>query len=157
MLQESISICFYKEKYQSSLVNLIHKTIQKSYPHCYSKEVIDFFLKYHSEKALKQKAAESVLLLAKINSEVVGCVYLFKDEIGGLYVDPDYQRYGIGSLLLGHILDIAGKSQLKKVWLDATPVSKDLYMEKGFKLIEKKVMYVKNNAPLEYYYMTKDL
>lgn len=157
MLISDIFLCSYHEKYFYSLTDLIHNTIKKCYPQCYSEEVVDFFLGYHSKKELRQKTSKGFFVLAIFNKNVVGCGYLLNDEIGGLYVHPEHQSVGIGSLILDQLIKMAKENKLKAIWLDATPISKNIYLNRGFNLIEKKVMYVGNNAPLEYFYMVKDL
>jgi GNAT superfamily N-acetyltransferase len=153
----SLEIKEFKKSDLSRLTCLIHETILQCYPSCYPPEVVEFFIDYHRESEILRKAEEGTVLLAFLQEKLVGCGYLLNDEVGGIYIHPDYQKQGFGKELLNQLLAKAKELALKNVWLDSTPIAKKMYLDAGFVIQEEKVMYVENNAPLEYSYMTKKL
>ncbi len=84
------------------------------------------------------------LLLAKQDSQIIGCVALRKIdsktcEMKRLYVRPHFRGKGIGRVLSQKIIDEARRIGYKKMRLDTIPTMKRanaLYRSFGFKKIE---------------------
>ena len=53
-------------------------------------------------------------------------------KIGDFFIDPDWQRQGIGQLLWDKILTLAKGNQLIKLYLDADPFAVPFYKAMGF-------------------------
>lgn len=138
-----------------ALKELIHFTVKKCYPACYVSEVIDFYLDYHSEKELLRKSEEGCILVATLDNKLVASGYLLGEELGGVYVHPEYQGQGVASHMMEALLALAVEKNLSSVWLESTPLALELYKKFGFVVEEERVMYVENNAPLPYYHMVK--
>ena len=77
-------------------------------------------------------------------------------EMGGVYVHPGYQRKGYGTIVINNLLDIALEQKLPKIWLDATPFARPLYLKLGFIVINPCVMFIEGK-PLNYFKMEKFL
>jgi ribosomal protein S18 acetylase RimI-like enzyme len=147
----------FSEKNIQELTSLIQLTIKKCYPECYSPRVIDFFIEYHNPKELLRKATEGSMLLAFNNNKLVASGYLVENELGGLYVHPDYQNQGIGRQMVQQLINQAYCNKLDSVWLTSTPLAVKLYEQEGFKTIEEKEMVLEGGESLAYYYMRKGL
>ena len=91
------------------LSRLVSLTIKKCYPVCYSDEVVQFFLKYHSKEEIVRKSNLGLLLVGHLNSQMVATGYLLNNEIGGLYVLPEYQKKGFGKTMLNRLIVEAKK------------------------------------------------
>ncbi len=52
--------------------------------------------------------------------------------IGNVAVRPEFQRRGLGKLLMRHALDWQRSVGVRSVWLDATPAGRPLYRQLGF-------------------------
>ncbi|MCA9118738.1 MAG: GNAT family N-acetyltransferase [Planctomycetaceae bacterium] len=59
------------------------------------------------------------------------------------YVHPDYNRMGIGSALLRHVLQIAAGRELPKLFVEASHVAKGLYLKHGFDVIRSNNVLVR--------------
>jgi N-acetylglutamate synthase-like GNAT family acetyltransferase len=140
------------------LKEIIHCTILKCYPEIYPSEVVEFFLEYHSLAEITSKVKnETVLLLCK-GDKVFGTGYLNKNELGGVYIHPNYQGKAYGRIVVSELLKIAKTKNLDYVWLDSTPTAYNFYLNLGFELLEQKTDYVgKSSAALNYYEMHKKL
>ena len=140
------------------LVRHIHNTIKQCYPAIYSSEVVQFFLEYHNGKVVLDKVNNETVMVLFDHGKLVGTGYLNKDEIGGVYIDPQYQRKGYGSKIVKKLLNIAKTKNIETVWLDATPIAYKFYLILGFRLIEEKTDFVGEKfSPLLYYKMQKEL
>lgn len=147
-----VDIGVYQKQDETDVVALIHYTIISCYPKIYEPEIVQFFLQYHNTKTLQKKAKKGTFLILKINNKPVACGYLFKREIGGVYVHPEFQKKGYGKKLVSHLIELARKKSYDHIWLDAAPLAYDFYLGFGFKLTEKRTDY-EEGKPLEYYRM----
>jgi len=90
----------------------------------------------------QQKLIEDVYLekaetwVAVINGEPVGFIGLLDCFIGGLFVDPSAQGYGIGRRLLDHALALKGKLSLE-VYADNKGACR-FYQRLGFQEISRR-------------------
>ena len=55
-------------------------------------------------------------------------------EIRMIYVDPDFQKLGFGSIMIKKIKALAKKRGYKKVFVHALPPARGFYKKLGFKL-----------------------
>jgi GNAT superfamily N-acetyltransferase len=84
--------------------------------------------------------------VALVSDHVVGAVSLkpsdidirpdFSPWLGGLYVDPEYRRRGIGSLLIEKVIQEAEELGFSELYL-WTPSAESLYAKHGWRPIEE--------------------
>jgi GNAT superfamily N-acetyltransferase len=134
--------------------DLITLTIKKSYPKIYPTEVVNYFLEYHSKSEILCRAKSGKLFIVKIDQLIIGTGFLDGEELGGVYVHPDFQRLGYGIKIVEHLLAIARENKIKKVHLDSTPIAKPMYEKLGFQLISPAVQMI-GKVPLDYFIMEK--
>lgn len=75
--------------------------------------------------ALRASAHEPVAATSAIAAGPVGV-------IGNVAVRPEFQRRGLGRLLMTHALTWQRQQGVRSVWLDATPAGRPLYRHLGF-------------------------
>jgi len=139
-----------------SIQRLIHTTVKTCYPAIYPPEVIEFFIQHHSLEEISRRAISGVVLVLVSEGFILATGFLADGELGGVYVHPDYQRQGLGTLIVKRLLEIACREKLNSIWLDATPIAKPMYDKLGFELISNMVQYV-GDVPLHYFKMEKIL
>lgn len=71
------------------------------------------------------------------NGRVVGFVSVVGAEVGGLFVDPDYQSMGIGRSLLDHVL--FSRSSLELDVFEANTIGRRFYDTYGFEVVGRSV------------------
>ncbi len=64
------------------------------------------------------------------SGRVVGFISMVGDEVGGLFVHPEYQRQGIGGLLMDHAF--TGRDTLELGVLEANTLGRAFYAAYGF-------------------------
>jgi GNAT superfamily N-acetyltransferase len=139
-----------------SVKKLIHITIKASYPSIYPQEVINFFLTHHSAEEIKRRADYGIVLVLEEENEIKATGFYMEEEMGGVYVHPNCQKQGYGSMILEKLLDEAKKQKCRYIHLDATPLAKPLYLKFGFDLVGPAVQWV-GKIPLHYFKMEKYL
>lgn len=150
------SITEIKEFEIPAIRDLIHTTISLCYPSIYPAEVVEFFLSYHSLEDIDLRRRKGKVILLREDQEIRGTGFLIDNEMGGVYIHPDYQRRGYGKAIVLYLLEHAMSLKLDRIWLDATPLAKPLYDKLNFTLISPMVQMVEK-VPLEYFKMEKIL
>lgn len=143
---------FFNENDINELVAHIHHSIKDCYPKIYDLEVVDFFIDYHSKDNLRNKTHQGKFILGLYGRKIIACGYLLKNEIGGVYVRPEFQQQGTGRKIVLKLLAIAKEQKKSSVWLDATPLAYEFYLSLGFTLVEKLTDIVQGKT-LDYYKM----
>lgn len=122
-------------------------------------DFLDQFRHEKQKEKYKQRVAdpEYMLLVAENNGDIVGMIgardnqgqsLSYRKEIRALYVDPDFQKRGIGSLLLGRMFLELKKSQAcnAMLWcIKANAAACSFYEKHDGKRIETNI-----NPPEEY-------
>lgn len=72
-----------------------------------------------------------------IEGKVVGTGSLDGDEIKALFVDPSYQRRGVGQAMMEELEEYARTMGLKKVMLKSSITAYDFYKKLDYRLVEK--------------------
>jgi GNAT superfamily N-acetyltransferase len=135
---------------------LIHITIKASYPSIFPQEVVKFFLEYHSVGEIKRRADNGIVLVIEEDKQLRATGFFMEEEMGGVYVHPDFQKHGFGSLIVEKLLEAAQERKCRYFHLDATPLAKPLYLKMGFDLIGPATQWV-GDIPLHYFKMEKFL
>ena len=72
------------------------------------------------------------------NNIIVGFIEFDADgHIDCLYTHPEYNRKGIGSKLLTHVLEIAVNRKVKRVYTEASHLAKGLFLKFGFTVVKE--------------------
>lgn len=147
-----LEISRFKPGDLSELQKLIHTTIKKCYPVVYAPEIIDFFLNYHSKEEILTRSEKAVIMLLRIDNKMIATGFLHENEIGGVYVLPEYQGLGYGRKIVESLLEIAKENELEDIHLDSTPIARAMYEKLGFHITENAVQMV-GHVPLPYFKM----
>ncbi len=119
------------------------ETIKAIYPHYYPKGAVEFFLNHHNDKnIISDIECGRVFLCVDTNENAVGTVTLNENEIGRLFVLPEYQGHGYGRELLD-FSEKAVSEEYDSIVLHASLPAKNIYLKRGFKIAESHVI----NAP----------
>lgn len=115
-------------------------TINAIYPHYYPKGAVEFFLNHHNdENILSDIESGNVYLCIDEEGDAVGTVTLNENEIGRLFVLPEYQGNGYGRELLG-FSEKAVMEEHNSIVLHASLPAKNIYLKRGFKITESHVL-----------------
>ena len=112
--------------------DITYTTINQVYPRYYPKGAVDFFLAHHSSKNIEDDiAAGKVFILLDDSETAVGTVTVDGNDIGRLFVLPEYQGRGFGSFLLSFAEETVG-DEYGDIILDSSLPAKAIYMKKGY-------------------------
>ena len=72
------------------------------------------------------------------SGEIIGFISMAKNEIGGLFVDPNQQAKGIGTMLVNHMNQY--HKTLEVEVFENNKIGKPFYEKNGFKMIKEYLM-----------------
>ncbi|WP_373218712.1 GNAT family N-acetyltransferase [Ruminococcus sp. 5_1_39BFAA] len=98
---------------------IVKETIQKIYPHYYPSGAVQFFLDLHSEARIEEGMSYEEIYLAMVQGNIIGTGSIRKNEICRLFILPEYQGKGCGSILMD-LLEARIFENYPKVHVDAS-------------------------------------
>ncbi len=151
------SIRLFREEDLMALKSMIHRVIATCYPGHYGTEAVRFFLRYHSEHAIRKDAREGCAVVLDRAGRTIGTGTLVGDEIKRVFVDPVAQRQGIGRRIMRFLEEKARESGITMVRLDASLPAKAFYDKLGYVTVEKTCLPLENGQRLDYFKMQRSL
>ena len=136
---------------------LIHRTIDACYGRVYPPRAIQFFKDYHSEEKILGRSRRGVLLVVERDGNLIATGGLAGGEISGVFVDPEFQRGGIGATLMRALEGKAAEKGLAGVELDVSLTSRGFYERLGYEILEERSIDVGEGQRLDYWRARKRL
>lgn len=130
------------------------ETITSIYPKYYPKGAVDFFLSHHSDENIKNDIASGIVYILIDEGKTVGTVTINKNDIGRLFVLPEYQKKGYGKALMDFSEKIIS-AKYNEICLSASLPAKQIYLKRGYKESEYNIIHTDNGDYLCYDYMKK--
>lgn len=132
-----------------------HSAINAVYPHYYPVGAVEFFLAHHcDENILKDIDKGRVYLLRDDKGCNVGTVTVADNEMTRLFVLPEYQGKGLGSILIGFAEQRIAEDH-DMIMLDASLPAKAIYIKKGYSFVSYHSIDCSNGDKLCYDEMIK--
>jgi GNAT superfamily N-acetyltransferase len=136
--------------------HITQHTIRTIYPHYYPTEVVDFFLNYHNEKNIMKDLKREAVFLLSTEGRWVGTGSYDGRCIGRVYVLPEYQGKGYGTVIMDALEDKIAEDNTS-CFIEAAMPSYEFYLKRGYKPTRYFQYEVENNRKLYYYEMDKSL
>ena len=158
MKQEQISkplIVQAKADIALKIYELIQRTIKEIYTKYYVEEAVDFFLTLHNEESILKDISEGKVYAAVVGDDVIGTGTLNGDHVNRVFVLPEFQGQGIGSLLMDHLEGEIIKDH-GAVWLDSSLPAGKFWNGRGYAVKKYAECELENNKVLAYAIMCRD-
>lgn len=152
-----IRIRRFRKRDLPAVKELIDNTIDICYPADYPKEAVQYFKRYHCDDNISKGAAKGWTIVLEKNNRLIGTGTIIDNHIMRVFVNPKFQKHGLGKLIMDKLEEKATSSGINKVKLDASLPSKTFYDTLGYKTREKTYVKVDNGKKLHYYKMDKVL
>lgn len=136
-----------KEDYQD-VIYVIHKAVKISNGSDYPKKIIDHQINVHyTLEWLQTKSQEKFIVVAALpaklpergndESRIVGVCSLKGNTMTTLFIDPDFQKLGIGTLLVETIERRCKDDGNKEISLESSHTARNFYLKLGYKIIKE--------------------
>jgi N-acetylglutamate synthase-like GNAT family acetyltransferase len=155
--RKDIRIRRFRKRDLPAVKELIDNTIDICYPADYPNEAVKFFKEYHCDENIIKGAATGWAIVLEKNNRIIGTGTIIDNHIMRVFVNPKFQKRGLGKLIMHKLEDKAISSGVNKVKLDASLPSKKFYDALGYKTREKTYVKLENGKKLHYYKMDKVL
>jgi GNAT superfamily N-acetyltransferase len=147
----------FRRRDLAAVRELIYNTIDVCYSADYPKEAIKFFKEYHCDENILKGAADGWAIVLEKDNRIIATGTIVDDHIMRVFVNPKFQKRGLGKLIMRKLEDKAISSGVNKVKLDASLPSKKFYDSLGYATSEATYLDVENDKKLHYYKMNKRL
>jgi len=150
-------IRLFKKSDLVKLNQMIHKTIDYSYPTVYPDRAVLFFKNYHSENNILERYKNGKVLVYEINDNVVATGSIVGNEISGVFVEPESQGHGLGRKVMFELETLAQKMDISEVTLSVSLPSKRFYENLNYKIIKESQIDVGEGQLLRYWIAMKNI
>lgn len=100
---------------------------------------------------------DGVVLVVVSETEIIATGAIVGAEISGVFVDPDFQRDGIGKRLMSELETIAKNNGDNTIELDISLPSKKFYLQLQYEISGFHQIEVRHNETLDYWKATKSI
>jgi GNAT superfamily N-acetyltransferase len=140
------------------LKEMIDHTVEDCYETAYNREAVAYFKDYHNKENILKDCSEGLTLVCCLGKgKIVGTASLCSQSIKRLYVLPEFQNKGFGTLLLRTLEENALQRGIQRVDLYSTLPAKGFYLLLGYKILHICLETVTNNKKLKFFKMERDL
>ena len=112
--------------------SIVQTTISAVYPRYYPPGVVAYFSSYHSEASIAESLERDYVLLAIHEGHHAGTGTLCGNDIGRVFVLPEYQGRGIGSAIMDALEAEAQRQGHEAVTLCSSLPGYALYEKRGY-------------------------
>jgi len=154
---KDIEIRRFNKKDLPAVYRMIQDTIAVCYSGFYPPEAIEFFKDYHNKENIIKDAAAGYTIVAECNGEIVGTGTLLDTNIRRVYINPLYQRQGIGKTITQRLEKKAFTMGLSNLDLEGSLNSRVFWESQGFTIQEEAFLSVRNGKKLIYFTMGKEI
>ena len=115
--------------------SITQDTINGIYPKYYPAGAVQFFLQHHSDDNIRDDIENGrTFLYVDDERNRIGTVSVKENDIGRLFVLPEYQGHGYGGELLAFAEDIISRTY-DEIILDSSLAAKSIYLNRGYREI----------------------
>lgn len=154
----TITFIYYKNAYQNQLAQLYYNAVTELALPFYNSAQIDMWANYPMQNSAafsKLLLQGNVLIAIDGNNKAVGFGQLHPNNyLSLLYISPQHSRQGIGTAIYEQLEEIAINSHQSMISVTASKLSKPLFEQLGFELIDTEIA-LRNNIEFERYNMVK--
>lgn len=140
-----------------AVYELVCETINTNYAAVYPPRVIDFFHQYHEREVVASDAASGHTLVVHADEALVATGTRVNTTVRRVFVRGDWQRRGIGQLIMSELEAKARAEGVSRLDLSASLPAKDFYLRLGYEVVSEEDYEVAPGQHLEYYEMAKSL
>ena len=134
--------------------NFVQNTIQEVYPRYYPDEVVRFFMQQQCWENLERDMEEDRIYMLLDGEHVIGVGSFEGNHITRIFVRTDYQRHGVGSLIMQRLEDRISR-EYESVHLESTMPAVIMFEKRGYRIVRHEKWTVRNGAVLVYPVMEK--
>ena len=135
---------------------LVQSTIRAVYPRCYPMEAVEFFCRHHSLERIAEDVEGGGVGVLMHNGQLVGTGACRAEHIARVYVLPQAQGRGYGSLIMERMEQEIAQTYAAAE-LDASLPALRFYAHRGYAVVRRETIALESGKMLAYEVMRKRL
>jgi GNAT superfamily N-acetyltransferase len=155
--KKQISVREFRLADLDGVKKLINKTIDVCYNGFYLEEVMNYFDMYNWDGNILKAARDGYIVVVETQGKIVGTGSVIGNVILRVFVDPGYQKQGLGRIIMNELESRAETNGVNILQLRALANARKFYESLGYSTVDKGLVEVDNGRHLEYYQMEKKL
>jgi GNAT superfamily N-acetyltransferase len=156
-MTQTIQIREFREEDLESVYRLVHKVVDICYRDVYPAGALKIYKTFHSRENILRDIHSGYCVVAENCGEIVGTGTLLEDWVRRVYVNPDYQKSGIGGMIYKALEERALEVQMPHLGLSASVIAREFWESQGFIFENEEIIPTPNDEKLTFYKMSKDL
>ncbi|MBN2074855.1 MAG: GNAT family N-acetyltransferase [Dehalococcoidales bacterium] len=155
-MSQNIQIREFNREDLDTVVRLIHDVVDISYRDVYPAGALALYKEFHCRENILNDAENGYCVIAENAGRIVGTGTLLEDGIRRVYIDPIYQKSGIGRRIYRELEKKALTTGLSRLGLGASVIAREFWESVGF-VFEEEVDIPAGDEQLKFYMMSKSL
>lgn len=145
------------EEHQAEEISgLVRDTVRAVYPRYYLPEIVEAFCRLHGPEAVREDVRRGNVYGLWLDGVLIGTGAMEEDHITRVYVLPEFQGRGFGTLIMERLERAAGE-RYGAVRLDASLPACEMYERRGYRTVRHDRWPMEGGAVLVYEIMEKSL
>ena len=155
-MTQNIHIREFNKEDLDRVITLIHHVVETSYKDVYPANALKLYKEFHSRENILNDAENGYCVIAENGGRIIGTGTLLDDGIRRVYIDPSYQKNGIGTGIYRELEKKALQTGLSRLGLGASVIAREFWESVGF-VFEEEVDIPAGDEQLKFYMMSKSL
>ena len=118
------------------LSGLIRHTIRVSNSKDYDQQSIDMLCSIFEPEQVAKRIENEHILLCFSGVNLIGTAGLRRDYLRSLFIEPTYQRQGLGKVLVANIEEIARQNAVPEILVESSVTARQFYETLGYEFVE---------------------
>lgn len=118
------------------LSGLIRRTIRVSNSKDYDQQSIDLLCSIFEPEPVAKRIANEHILLGFVGVDLVGTAGLRRDYLRSMFIEPTYQRQGLGKVLVAEIEEVARQNAISEMMVHSSVTARPFYEALGYEFVE---------------------
>jgi GNAT superfamily N-acetyltransferase len=156
MMMHNIQIREFSREDLDTVISLIHHVVDVSYRDVYPAGALNLYKEFHCRDNILNDAENGYCVIAENDGQIVGTGTLLDDGIRRVYIDPSYQKNGIGKQIYNTLEKKALQTGLSRLGLGSSVIAREFWESVGF-VFEEEVDIPAGDEQLRFYMMSKPL
>ncbi|WP_332881790.1 GNAT family N-acetyltransferase [Methanosarcina horonobensis] len=127
----------------------MYETIDSCCSGVYPCEAIDYFKEYRNTQNILNDILKGHCLILTCGRELIGTGTLLSSNARRIFVNPLYQKMGLGKRIMRGLEEKAIKEKVRIMDLDASLVAYSFYRALGYQTQSEEIIQVKKRAKLK--------
>lgn len=118
------------------LSELIRRTIRVSNSKDYDQKSIDLLCSIFEPKQVAKRIEEELIVLCFAGADLVGVAGLRRGYLRSMFIEPRYQRQGVGKVLVEKIEEMAQQNAISEIMVHSSVTARQFYETIGYEFVE---------------------